>query len=156
MRQFLTFMLCDGAAARWRCFVTFRLDNASLVYIQAFHPLHRYGDTCIQCQWQYRWIKERTPLNINFSLQNIFSCAWFPYFFCLFKSFSEFADMPSLWSRYVCKKDFDNPFRFSSLANIVPDTMVARIDFDTISFRIRVTKFLRANDKWKSSQKRVH
>lgn len=58
---------------------------------------------CIQCQWQYRWIKERTPLNINFSLQNIFSCAWFPYFFVCSRVFQS-SQICRVYDRDMCVK----------------------------------------------------
>lgn len=100
-RQFSTFMLRDGVAIRWRCFVTFRLDNACIS--GAFHPLYRYSDTCTQCQRQYGWIKER-PVEYKFPFTKHFSCPWFSFFFSS-KFFGDRRDMPSLYDRDMCVKE---------------------------------------------------
>lgn len=104
-RQFSTFMLCNGAlASRWRCFVTFRLDNASLVCMSgcfircigtATH-VHNVSDNIdgLKRPVEYKFLFAKTVFRASDS--NIF------LFVCL--KFCERSQIRRVYDRDMCAK----------------------------------------------------
>lgn len=95
-RQLSTFMLRDGVAIRWRCFVTFRLDNVCpecfIRCIGTATHVHNVSDNMDGLK--------NAPLNINFSLQNIFRAADSLFFF--FFSLKFFGEICRVYMNEMC------------------------------------------------------